>query len=269
MGKASSSKKVARAARAGGGARAAANRSLLFPGSLAIVVVLGVALIVFARSERQGQADDTPPRVTDHWHTAYGFYICDQYLGPDTDRLGDRFGIHTHDDGIIHTHPRPGSTGRDASLARFFDEIGADISDSRLELPDGREFENGDTCEGLDEPGQLRVLVWEDPFGEGDEPSDTLTENLSSIRQQDREAIAIVFAPEDAEIPKPPTIDNLNNLTDVAPTIPPPPEPGTTDDTDGSDTTDTTEGSDPTDTTEGSDTTDTTEASDTTDTTEG
>ena len=42
MGKASSSKKVARAARAGGRVSSGQPRSLLFPGVLTLIVVLGI-----------------------------------------------------------------------------------------------------------------------------------------------------------------------------------------------------------------------------------
>ena len=60
MGKASSNKKVARAAKAGGGrARAAGERNILFPAALAVVVILGTLLVVYAREERT--ADPTVP----------------------------------------------------------------------------------------------------------------------------------------------------------------------------------------------------------------
>ena len=57
MGKASSNKKVARAAKAGGGrARAAGERNILFPAVLAAVVILGMVLVVYARNERSAEA---------------------------------------------------------------------------------------------------------------------------------------------------------------------------------------------------------------------
>ncbi|MGH2685267.1 MAG: hypothetical protein ACRDJP_07365, partial [Actinomycetota bacterium] len=104
MGKASSSKKVARAARAGGGRRASQQRNLVFPGAIAIIGILGVLLIAFARGEDAADAD-VPPRINEHWHAAYGVNICGDWDQPLVDTQNDRLGIHTHEDGIIHIHP--------------------------------------------------------------------------------------------------------------------------------------------------------------------
>src|SRR3546814_19508008 len=76
MGKASSAKKVARAARAGGRTSAREPRSLLFPASLVIVVLLGVSLVVYARAERRAEDLAAFPQLGDHIHTALGVNVC-------------------------------------------------------------------------------------------------------------------------------------------------------------------------------------------------
>ena len=81
MGKASSAKKVARAARAGGSRRAGQRRALGFPFAVGAVVLLGLLLVLFARNERNANAR---PRVNtgaagvsgDHWHEPYSIYAC-------------------------------------------------------------------------------------------------------------------------------------------------------------------------------------------------
>src|SRR3546814_15880028 len=70
MGKASSAKKVARAARAGGRTSAREPRSLLFPASLVIVVLLGVSLVVYARAERRAEDLAAFPQLGDPIHPA-------------------------------------------------------------------------------------------------------------------------------------------------------------------------------------------------------
>ena len=55
MGKASSSKKVARAARAGGRVSGGQPRSLLFPGVILLIIVLGVSLVAYAYNDRTSQ----------------------------------------------------------------------------------------------------------------------------------------------------------------------------------------------------------------------
>jgi len=80
MGKASSAKKVARAARAGGTRRAGQRRPLGFPITVAAVVILGVLLVGFARNQRDANAK---PEVGDHWHAAYGVFTCIAEEGTD------------------------------------------------------------------------------------------------------------------------------------------------------------------------------------------
>ena len=74
MGKASSAKKVARAARAGGNRRAGQRRALGFPVAVGLVLVVGLLLVVFAREKRN--ADAFPRANKDHVHSAIDIYTC-------------------------------------------------------------------------------------------------------------------------------------------------------------------------------------------------
>ena len=115
MGKASSSKKVARAARAGGRTSANRQRNLLFPGVIGVIMVLCVALVAFAANDRKSE-DDIAPVLGDHWHAAIGFYVCGEFQ-PDLAEFESRLGIHTHGDGVIHIHPSSaGGAGENATL---------------------------------------------------------------------------------------------------------------------------------------------------------
>jgi len=250
MGKASSRKKVQAAARAGG--RGAAGRSgpnLAWPLSITAILVLGVLLIVASR----GGGDDTsiPPRIAqDHWHAAYGVWACDRWLPPVQDQA-DPAGIHSHGDGVIHVHPFSARTaGENAVLDRFTEAIdGLDLSDDRLRVPDVGTFEEGeDDCDG--DAATLRVAVWDDARND-EEPSRVVTENLADIPLTDGAAIAIVFAPEGVDVPKPPTVPQLDNLSDVPSqaTTPTSAPEGTTDTSTPGDTTASTEPDDTTATT--------------------
>lgn len=74
MGKASSAKKVARAARAGGNRRAGQRRALGFPVAIGLVLVVGLLLVVFARERRN--ADAFPRAKKDHVHSSLDIYTC-------------------------------------------------------------------------------------------------------------------------------------------------------------------------------------------------
>lgn len=224
MGKASSSKKVARAAKAGGGrARAAGERNFVFPAALSLVVILGIVLVVYARDNRSAEALVAPIANEDHWHSSYGVYICDEFQ-PDLPEFvaPQNGGNHTHGDGLIHIHPFATSrSGENATLVNWWEDAGEALGgggvldEDRLEVPFGDTFEEGeDTCEGVDGDPIVQVAVWETAQGaiDGDDP-DLVTEGFDDIRfMTDGQAYTIAWAPEGAEIPAPPSTPDLSNV---------------------------------------------------------
>ena len=131
MGKASSAKKVARAARAGSSTKRERPK-IGFPLAVFAIVVLGTSLVVFARTSRE-PASASPPSYlnNDHWHAAYGTYVCDSFLPNWVDAIEDRDGIHTHQDGVIHIHPfSSSSSGNRARLSVFAEQVGVTFTDA-------------------------------------------------------------------------------------------------------------------------------------------
>ena len=214
MGKASSSKKVARAARASGGRRARGDRNWLFPGVISVVIVLGVMLVVAAKAN-QDEAGAQTPGTGDHFHMALGVYECDEFSSAVlSDTLGDRYGIHAHTEppNIVHVHPRPGSTGDDATLGKFFEEVGMEVSDDRFEIPGGETYEEGETECGEDD-GVVQLAIWESA---ADDDPQVITEDITDHRlDTDQALFTLAFAPEDTDLPKPPNADQLGEVTDV------------------------------------------------------
>lgn len=221
MGKASSAKKVARVARAGGGGTSSKRGSRpLFPLAIGLIVVLGVSLIVFARTSTKDAAAEAPVANQDHWHAAYGIRLCgDGFLAP-IQVQDDPVGIHTHGDGIIHVHPfTNASSGENATLGQFFDAAGVTIDDEQISVGDTTVKEGEDTCGADEKPGVVQVAVWENAREAGSTDPEIITEDIRDIRfTNDSMAFTIAFAPEGADIAPPPTIPTLDNLTDVAPT---------------------------------------------------
>lgn len=215
MGKASSSKKVARAARAGGKAKGQ-RRQVAFPAAMVVLVVLGLSLVAFARSTNPG---DGSPQLGEHWHAAYGVYLCDRWVSNFSDRGADSLGIHTHDDGLIHIHPfLAGATGESATIGKFFEQVGMDVSDSSITLPPGeqfrsREYKNGETtCDG--ERARVVTAHWDDAVTAGDQrPDDVRTSDISGEHfDTDQGAYTIAFLPEGEDIPPPPSAADIVTL---------------------------------------------------------
>lgn len=184
---------------------------------MAAVVVLGTAGIVYSRDQRQ--PDNTRPyaavagRAADHWHAAIGFHVCGAFT-PNLPEGDDPLGIHSHGDNVVHIHPfGASSSGKRATLEVFFDTVGADISDDKIELPGQDTKRNGDSCP--DGEGVIRTKVWDtrDPADQGR----IVEGDPSSLRPQDSQLITIAFGDANADIPKPPSEPKLNDLDDVAP----------------------------------------------------
>jgi hypothetical protein len=209
MGKASSSKKVARAARAGGRSSSNRQRNLLFPGAIAAIVIAGTGLIYYAAHDRKTAADVPPVAFEDHWHAAYGVYICDAFQAP-IPEFEDPEGIHTHGDGVIHIHPFvDAAAGANARLSVFLDNAGIEVTDDSLKVGDKTWTEGKDKCDGKD--GRVVVAQWTDVQGEGN-PSLVETDGGDLRFRGDGEGYVIAFVPEDTDIPKPDTAANLAEL---------------------------------------------------------
>lgn len=186
----------------------------MFPISLVAVILAGLALIVYARADRRGSTDTTPPVPgVDHWHAAYGIFVCDKFLTA-IQNTNDPLGIHTHGDGVIHIHPASsGSSGRNAKLGKFFDAAGIKMTDSELKLPEklGTYKEGSNKCNG--KAATLKVQVYEQQTAEKPKTYESGFKDIRFIG--DRELITIAFVADGTTIPKPASEPTLDNLSDV------------------------------------------------------
>jgi hypothetical protein len=217
MGKASSAKKVARAARAGGRVSSGQPRSLLFPGVVSLVVILGLVLVVYARNDRQDEDLGGVPQLGDHIHQALSVNVCGDFLG-DVPEFESTIGIHTHGDGVIHIHPASQlGVGANATLDRYLKNIRDEgqldfsLSDTKLTYLD-ETYEEGETeCEGVDDP-QLRMAYWENVGDPDAEPEITTGDFTELLLTDNGGGVTIFFGDPDADIPKPPHAQDLARL---------------------------------------------------------
>lgn len=217
MGKASSAKKVARAARAGGRVSSGQPRSVLFPGVLSLVLVLGVSLVVYARADRRSDDLGGVPQLGDHIHQAFAVYACGEKL-PDLPTFESQVGIHTHGDGVIHIHPFSQlGVGANATLERYIDDareegdLDVELSSTSLTYL-GETYEEGETeCEGVDDP-QLRMAYWANVQDEASEPQVTTGDFRDLRLTEDGAGVTIFYGDPTADIPKPPNAPQLEAL---------------------------------------------------------
>lgn len=202
----------------------------VFPITIAVVAVLGLALIIYSRTSTKALA--VPPQASnsDHWHVAFGIYQCDDWLpniagnkeGTDTGVPDEEYvatGVHSHDDGVIHYHPFTAkASGQNAKLGVFLDVYDIELSDDKLVMPDdqgGLVLEEGvTTCtneDGDEVDGQLSLAVWDD----ASQPDDyrILTSDMAGARiDRNGMAMAIFFTPEGTEVVAPPSAAELEAL---------------------------------------------------------
>ena len=217
MGKASSAKKVARAARAGGSSHRERPK-ITFPLSIFVILVLGALLVFSSRQahEDTAGADQAPSfEKKDHFHAAYGFYVCDHFLPAAPDPQVDALGIHTHGDGVIHIHPfTAAASGTRAKLKVFGDNIGVKFTDDGWTGSDGVTHKTGDDCNG--QPGKVAVYRFkvDDPTA----PVEVYDSDFNNIPlNSDRAAYTIALIdPSKEPPPMPDSVAELDKLTDVA-----------------------------------------------------
>ncbi len=227
----SSTKKAARLAQKGKGKKVRFQGGTLFPLVVMVILVVGLATIVYARVSRPA-ADASPPTIDDHWHAAYGFDLCDQEgmqqlagakeeadsTGVPVSREFLRYGVHSHNDGVIHWHPSTSAAvGTNARLGVFLDVYGVELDDDSLRFPEdqfgGREYIEGETMCG-DEDGTLAVVVWDNFTDEGS--GTVYTANFNDIRLDRNSMVFVIAFIPDSENPrdiqKPPWAAQLPEL---------------------------------------------------------
>ena len=216
----------------------------MFPMVLTIVIVLGLALVVYARQSRPSVDASGAPTVSDHWHHAYGFYLCDTWFklegtaeqeGTDNFTQYQRSGIHSHDDGLIHWHPfSSASVGSNATLGVFLDTYDVTLTNDKLTFPESQRsaletqlaeqpprddilvWEDGDDCtiDGSDKSSELKVVVWNN-FTDTDDGT-TYIADFDNIRlDRDQMVVAIAFVPDDTDVTMPPWAPDLPSLGEV------------------------------------------------------
>ena len=240
----SSTKKAAKLAKSGQGKKVRFQGGTLFPVVVTVVIVLGLALVVYARQSQPSVDASGAPQQSDHWHHAYGFYLCDSWfkLEGDAEQQGtenftqyQRTGIHSHDDGLIHWHPfSSASVGGNARLGVFLDTYGVELTNDKLTFPESQResletqliaqperenilvWEDGDECtiDGSQESAELKVIVWNN-FTDTDDGT-TYIADFDNIRlDRDQMVVAIAFVPDDTDISMPPWAPELPSLGEI------------------------------------------------------
>lgn len=188
-------------------------------GAVVAVCVVGISMIAVSKAS-QSDADVLPRANQDHWHAALGINICGSWLASAPEfherngQAGINAGLHSHGDGLIHTHPYSGDeSGDNATVGRFFKWGGWKLDADSVEAWDGVEHKDGDKC-GTGKDAKKAELRWS---VNGEEQKG----NPASYKIRDQDVIGIYFAADDVKLDslgEVPSRGNLDNPSDVTPT---------------------------------------------------
>ena len=217
MGKASRNKNKPDAVKVTKVANPDQGRSWFLPVMVAVTLIGAgaVGLLAVNRDSNSGER----PLTSDHWHAAYGINVCGEWQDPILD-TADPEGIHTHSDGVIHIHPfRTTAAGQNATVDAFFRATGSVLNDFGYQpgpnIP-AADVLAADGCGG--EPAVWQIAYWDNAIiaEGGAEPDQIITENLADFRfEGDIAAITFALLPVGEDVPPPPTIPQLSQLTDI------------------------------------------------------
>ncbi len=203
---------VARAAATGGGRTYRGQRPMRWYTALALIVLLGVALVVYSRYEKEHPAASTPPTIGSHWYVALAIDICGRVepnLPANPNEATAAPGLHTAGDGVIQINPATSAdAGNNATLGRFVKEYPSlALSPTSVRLPGESTYHNGETCPSgtpdARRKGALRTQVWSSFAPPGSNHPFTASDP-TTLKLADGELITIAFVPANAGIPKPP-----------------------------------------------------------------
>lgn len=187
-------------------------------GLTAIVVIAGIALVVYARASAPAPVGpylpdaNNPTKKDTHWHAALGVYDCDHWMGDSTgtgiwnwpaatpsgtparaDNTQVYAGLHSHDDGVIHMEPAVSAeAGRNATLGLYFEYGGWKLSSTGFTFL-GTTVKNGDKCGST--PGTMQWALGKWDGTNGKQTYALQTGNPAKHKLNQAEIVILAFLP--------------------------------------------------------------------------
>jgi hypothetical protein len=207
--------------------------------SLVFICLLGVALVVYSRYERQHPAPSVQPAIGAHWFQALGFDVCGTVqpnlpANPNAS-VSPIPGIRTDGDGVIRVAPTTSKdSGNNATLGRFvalYPKLV--LTTSTLQLPGKPKYTDGQTCpvgtRNAGKRGELQIKMWPS-FSPPGSNNPVVFHDPAALKLADGQLITVAFVPAGASVPKPRSIiamqtDTAGSATSTSSTVAPPPTP--------------------------------------------
>jgi hypothetical protein len=220
----SSAKKVARLAQRGKGKKVRFQGGSVFPAVMTIVVVLGLALVAYARQSEPSTGSTAS--ASEISYAAYGFYKCDGFLdnlvAPENETVDNtQYQLTKSTPGVMEWRPA-GLPRYRAKLGVFLDAYGISLDTKQLTFPqnqnNGESFKMSElTCKdsaGKEVEAQVQVIVW-DSYDNQNDNKKYITDFRNIKIDKDGMAVTIAVAAPGVEIPIPASASELKALADA------------------------------------------------------
>jgi len=224
----STGKWVQRAATTGGGRTYRGQMPVNFYASLAVIVIVGLALVGISRYQLTHRTTSSagPPTTSQTWYAALAVDVCGTIepnlpAGPSKSTTG----FTANGNGVLTIAPKSSAeTGANATLGRFVSGYkGLELTNSTLQYPGKPVYTNGDVCPkgtpDAGKPGVVIVYSW--PNFTSKHGSET-PGDPQNLLFQNGQLITMAFIPANSTVPKPPAsvITNLITADQAGPTTP-------------------------------------------------
>ncbi len=224
----STGKWVQRAATTGGGRTYRGQMPVNFYASLAIIIVVGLALVGFSRYQLSHKTTSSagPPTTSQTWYAALGIDICGTMqpnLVASTNKK--KTGLVADGNGVLTVAPKNSSeSGASATLGKFVSNYkGLELTNTSIQYPGKSAYSNGMVCpKGTPDAGKSGiVMVYSWPNFTSKTGAQT-PGNPQDLLFKNGQLITMAFLPANATVPKPPAavITNLINANSAAPATP-------------------------------------------------
>ncbi len=228
----STGKWVARAASTGGGRTYRGQMPVNWYAALALLCVVGLALIGYSRYERTHQTASSsgPPTTSQTWYAALSVDICGK-VQPNLPASTDQsVGFTTDGSGIVTVQPKnAGESGANATLGKFVSEYKKlTLTTTTVRYPGGRLFSSGERCpSGTPDAGKQGFVIVDEWPNFSATKSTEVPGDPRSLKFANGQMITVAFVPATKAVPKPPAtvITNLIKAVTGAQTSVPTPVP--------------------------------------------
>lgn len=208
---------MSRAAATGGGRTYRGQVPVNWYAALVLIVVLGVASVIFARYEYQhpSSASTTAPTVGTTWYAGYALNLCGTVAPPlssNADSSGAKQSFFTTGNGVITISPQKAAVaGDNATLGQFVAAYhGLELSANKLTVPitktTTRTYTNGQSCPaGTPDAGKAGTVVvdyWPSAFAT-ETRATTVQGDPGDLKFSQNQLISIGFVPAGTKLAKP------------------------------------------------------------------